>query len=273
MTEDLRALLRAELGAQRPPPLGDVVGAAMREGRRIRRNRRLRILSAGLAAAMVAAAGVVTQQSRQLADRPDPGIPAAAAVPGAADPLPPGNVPEAVPAPTATRVARTLTLHSGTVRADGTRTKATSAAMLHLLTQLLPPGRTSHYEVAPDDDLRVQLYLDDGGGPGMVRVEVGKNPPVVDEPPRSGSVSVTISHMPDNCVQTTTVDAMWPDGTLVRVDVATCLTRDGANEPTRAALTADQAVRVATDPRWGVTMDRQLVATGAKRFPGVPVFG
>jgi hypothetical protein len=137
----------------------------------------------------------------------------------------------------------------------------------------LPPGRTSHYGVAPDDDLRVQLYLDDGGGPAMVRVAVDKSPPFVDEPPRSGSLSVTISHMPDNCVETTTVDAAWPDGTLVRVDVATCLAQDGANEPTRAALTTDQAVRVATDPRWGVTMDRQLVTAGAERFPDVPVSG
>ena len=34
MTEDLRALLRADLSGERPPPLGDLVGTAIREGRR-----------------------------------------------------------------------------------------------------------------------------------------------------------------------------------------------------------------------------------------------
>jgi hypothetical protein len=145
--------------------------------------------------------------------------------------------------------------------------------MLHLLSQLLPPGRTSHYGVASDNDLRVQLYLDDGAGPAMVRVEVDKSAPFGDEPPRGGTASVTIRHMPDNCVESTAVDAEWPDGTLVQVDVATCLDWDGSqNAPSRAALTVDEAVRVAADPRWGVTMDRSLVALGAEEFPKIPVF-
>ena len=117
----------------------------------------------------------------------------------------------------------------------------------------------------------MQLYLDDGSGPGMVRVAVAGEQPIADEPPRAGTVSVTITHMPDNCLQGTVVDAAWPDGTLVQVDVASCL--DQAGPPTLPALTDDQAVRVAADPRWGVTMDSRLVAEGAKRFPALPVIG
>jgi hypothetical protein len=49
VTDELRALLRADLGDERPPPIGDVVGAALRDGRRIRRRRRL--ATAGSAAA------------------------------------------------------------------------------------------------------------------------------------------------------------------------------------------------------------------------------
>jgi hypothetical protein len=77
--------------------------------------------------------------------------------------------------------------------------------------------------------------------------------------------------MPDNCLQGTVVDAAWPDGTLVQVDVASCL--DPAGPPTPPALTVDQAVRVAADPRWGVTMDTALVAAGARQFPTLPVLG
>jgi hypothetical protein len=183
--------------------------------------------------------------------------------------VPPRIVPIQPAAPTVAPQARTLTIHSGTARADGLRRKATSAAMLHLLTVLLPPGRTSHYGVASDDDLHVQLYLDDGNGPAMVRVALDKTA-AGDESPRGATVTVTIQHMPDNCLRSTVVDAAWPDGTLVRVDVAACLPSGG---PTREALTADEAVRVASDPRWGLMMDDRLIALGAQQFPmRLPVF-
>lgn len=55
MTDELRALLQADLDAERPPPIGDIVGAAMRAGRRKRRKRRLR-LGAALAGVLLLAA-------------------------------------------------------------------------------------------------------------------------------------------------------------------------------------------------------------------------
>ncbi|WP_203785811.1 hypothetical protein [Paractinoplanes rishiriensis] len=57
--------------------------------------------------------------------------------------------------------------------------------MLHLLTTLLPPGRTSGY--AAPDDLSVQLYLDEGAGPGLVRAT--GSPPVRPSPPTRPSGS------------------------------------------------------------------------------------
>ncbi|GAA2632495.1 hypothetical protein [Paractinoplanes durhamensis] len=264
MTEDLRARelqarlradLQAGLHAECPPPLGDVVGAAIRDGRRLRRKRR--IGSAVTVIALLAAGGVI------VGDRVRPERverPAA---------LSPQTVPPGATAPMAAVQARTLTIHSGTVRAEGTRTKATSAAMLHLLTMLLPPGRTSHYGVSADDDLLVQLSLDDGRGPAMVRVAVDKIVPLGDEPPHAGIAQVTISSNPGNCRTTLAVDATWPDGTLVEVEVPTCPATAGG--PSRPALTTDEAIRIAADPRWGVAMDPGLVADGAKLFPAVPV--
>jgi len=264
VTEDLRALLRADLSGERPPPLGDLVGAAIRDGRRIRRKQRIRRIGAGLLAVAAAVTAFVLVGDGGVAGRRFPPTEAAGV-------LSPPSVPLAGPVPVSTAEARTLTIRSGTKRAGGSREKATSAAMLHLLTQLLPPGRMTHLGVAAEDDLQVQLYLDDGSGPGMVRVGVGASGPISGEPPGGETVSVTIRHMPDNCLQGTVVDAAWPDGTLVRVDVASCL--DQAGPPTLPALTVDQAVRVAADPRWGVTMDATLVAAGAKQFPSLPVLG
>jgi hypothetical protein len=264
VTEDLRALLRADLSGERPPPLGDLVGAAIRDGRRIRRKQRIGRIGAGLLAIAAAVTAFVLLGDGGVAGRRYPPTEAAGV-------LSPPSVPPAVPGPPNTAEARTLTIRGGTTRAGGSREKATSAAMLHLLTQLLPPGRTTHLGVAAGDDLQVQLYLDDGSGPGMVRVSVGKNGPISDEPPRGRTVSMTIRHMPDNCLQGTVVDAAWPDGTLVQVFVASCL--DPAGPPTLPALTVEQAVRVAADPRWGVTMDTALVAAGAKQFPILPVLG
>ncbi|MGX6606475.1 hypothetical protein ACWKSP_30765 [Micromonosporaceae bacterium Da 78-11] len=266
MTDELRGLLRADLAAERPPPIGDVVGAAIREGRRLRRNRRLGA-SAVLVVAVAAAALLLGDGS--VAERSEASVPVGAGPSS----VPPGSVPVRRSAPTAPPQARTLTVHSGTLRAEGMQKKATSAAMLHLLTQLLPPGRTSHFAVAADNDLLVQLYLDDGDGPAMVRVSIGRAAPFGDEPPRGTAATVTIEHLPDNCVQDTVVGAEWPDGTLVQVDVATCLAWDGVqNRPTRPSLTTDEAIRVAADPRWGVAMDADLIDVGAKRFAGLPEF-
>ncbi len=282
MTEELRTLMRSELSAERPPPLGDLVGTAMRDGRRIRRIRRLGAFGAG-----TAVAGIVALAAT-LSGPFGPGAggvqaPAAAPAPSSAAATPPGApTPSGAPALEAPRrfgapAPPEATATASRVRIDVTRgrgpqMKATSAAMLELLTRVLPPGRTSNYGVATGDDLHVQLYLDRGRGPGMIRVSMGKGAP----PPGYGAdmARLTIEHLADNCIQSTVVDAFRSDGTIVQVDIATCLAWDGKqNKPAGAALTAKQAAAIAVDARWGMTMDADLVLAGAKHFPSLPEFG
>jgi hypothetical protein len=267
VTEELRALLRADLADERPPPLGDVVGAALRDGRRIRRRRRL--AAGGSAAAVLLIAAIVAVAAG--AGRP-PGEPAAAVPAGpvpAAAVVPPGSVPTMPVSPGTAPPPRTVTIRDGTQRADGMRKKATSAAMLHLLTALLPPGRTSHYGVASDNDLHVQLYYDAGYGPSMLRLEVGQVPVSGRRPDRGSVAEVTVAHHPGNCVQDTVVSAAWPDGTSVRLDLAGCLDSDGVRNPAAApAISETEAMVIAGDARWGMTMDAGLIAQGAAQFPG-----
>jgi hypothetical protein len=254
--DDLRAALRADLAGERPPPLGDVVGAALGQGRRIRRNRRLAV--GGAAAAVLAVAAFV-------AFGPGPRL---AVFPSA---LPPGSVPSITARPAAVTPTRTVTVRNGTQRAEGMRKKATSAAMLRLLTTLLPPGRTSHYGVARDDDLHVELYYDAGYGPSMLRLEVSRRPT---GHPRGLAAKLTVNHVRDDCVRDTDVLATWADGTQVRLDVATCLDFDGRTyPPARAQLSEAEAALIGTDSRWGVTMDADLVDESASAFPtALPVF-
>jgi hypothetical protein len=122
----------------------------------------------------------------------------------------------------------------------------------------LPPGRTSRYGVVSGNDLLVQLYLDAGAGPQRIRVAVDKTG---DGTRRDPAVAVTVEQNPGDCAVNTTIDAQWSDGTTVRLDVSGCT----------PALSADEAVAVAADPRWGVTMDATLVGAGAARFANVPV--
>ncbi|WP_250003746.1 hypothetical protein [Actinoplanes sp. M2I2] len=284
MTEDLRALLRAELNNERPPPLGDVVGAALRDGRRVRRRRRAGFMAGGSATvlALVLAGGVAAysepRHSAGVGSAPAAPVvapsPAATAWPNAPGQaaqkatVSPGSVPVGPTALLTGRPGRTLAIHSGVDQAAGTREKATTGAMLHLLTQLLPAGRTSNAAVSGAGDPHVQIRLDRGTGPGLLRVTVGLLPVEGARPPRGGTATVTILHVADNCLQDTVAIARWPDGTAVQVDVASCLT--GSSRGPRA-LTADEAATVAADARWGVTMDPDLIKAGAREFGRVPV--
>jgi hypothetical protein len=254
--DDLRAALRADLAGERPPPLGDVVGTAISRGRRVRRNRRLAAVGAGVAVLAIAAFA---------AFGPGPQLPP---LPSA---LPPESVPSIAAPPVAAVPPRSVTVRNGTQRAEGMQKKATPTAMLHLLTTLLPPGRTSHYAVARDDDLHVQLYYDAGYGPSMLRAQVARKDTGV---ARGSAAKLTVTHVPDDCVQDTDVRATWPDGTTVQLDIATCLEFDGRTDPpAKAQLSEAEAALIVADNRWGVTMDAGLVDQAAAEFPtALPVF-
>ena len=307
MTDELRALLRADLAAERPPPIGDVVGDALRDGRRIRRRRRIAAAGAGatvfgLVTAMLVGGGIAAWWEPA---RRSPGVEQAAgpngqpgggpaplpsggaasqapatvpAVPGgvaASRPgLPPGSVPVSATAPPALARARTLTIHSGTAGAGGRQKRATSAGMIQLLTELLPAGRASRPAVAADDERHVRLHLDRGAGTGLLHLRVDQIAAGTPRPARGSTVEVTVRHFPDDCVRAVVVDARWADGTVVRLDVATCMDVDGRRRlPTEPALTPDEAVEVVADPRWGVTMNAGLVDRGDATFPRLPEFG
>ena len=158
----------------------------------------------------------------------------------------------------------------------------TPAAVVYRLQQLLPAGPTSGFAGSDQDAVSGQIYLDQGQGPGMVRLEVTTRSADGPDCATSDGIVVTcehlpdgdtavVQHMPSNCVQSLTVAVDHPGGAHVLLSVATCLAWNGTtNPPSAPALTQDQAVRIADDPGWGLTMNAALVAAAQQKFPQLP---
>ena len=149
---------------------------------------------------------------------------------------------------------------------------ATPESLLAATLQLLPPGQRSHYAKSSAGDLVVQTQLDDGSGPGLIRIAV--TPFLHRLSPRASSDSwrlpsgnaVTVSRVPGNCVQSLHVDVQRPNGVVVSVDVATC------RPERRSALTQEQAIALADDPLIGAQLPADLVLRSATRFPNLARF-
>lgn len=155
----------------------------------------------------------------------------------------------------------------------------TAAAIVYRLQQLLPAGQTSGFAGSP---MLGQIYLDQGHGPGMVRLSIATGVhPRSNCTPSSGT-QISCEHLSDgsqavvvrnprNCVQSLSVDVIHPNGVAVQASVASCLAWNGTTNPAgRPALTQDEAIRIADDPSWGPTMSSALVAAAAQKFPNLP---
>ncbi|MGD0554286.1 MAG: hypothetical protein ABSA93_04815 [Streptosporangiaceae bacterium] len=164
----------------------------------------------------------------------------------------------------------------------GPKAPTSSAAVLDELLKLLPPGATSNYAFY---DLGAQTYLKGASGLGMIRLILFKgslNPDactsaVPSDMTRTCSTlpsgaTVLTTRISDNCIEPLVIDVDHGDGTVVEIDVATCLAWNGqTNPPTQLAITAAQALRIAANPVWGSSqMDAALVRAAASRFADLP---
>ena len=246
MREQFQAIEWAE------PPIGDLVDNAVAQGRRMRTARRVRA-GGGAGLAMLAVAGVITGLALT---NPNGSAPAPATVVAA---------PSAVPSAASSSAAP-----SSAAPASGPRVKATPAGLLELLLQDLPKGKTSHYAGAhqPDSaDITLQTFLDRGQGNGMIRVTVlqSRANSQVTWTPAAGGVDYLVHHLANNCLQTTSVVVRHPGDLLVQFDLSTCIPFSRKHPP--QVLTVAEAVKIGSDPRWGLSIDPALNERGADRFP------
>ncbi|MFE0459107.1 hypothetical protein ACFW1A_07565 [Kitasatospora sp. NPDC058965] len=268
--KDFRSDLSEELASQDPPPLGGLVPAAIRGGRRTRRIRRAGGLTGSMAA--LTAAGLLLGGPLSTADRST--VPAAAAAalsagPSAAGPSPAG------PSPASSPGAR-----SAGAPAPGTVPTSPEALLAALLHALPTGGTTGTYagEASSGPDWTVaQTYRTTAAGTGMIRVFLHTADPDRACGPSDGCFrdrrgqAVRVEHVPGNCIEDTVVLVTHPDGTEVQLDLSTCLAWDGrANLPGVRALTEDQAVEVAGDPAISRLMTPAQGAAAARQFPQLP---
>jgi hypothetical protein len=248
MEDDFHTRLAAELDNEHEPPLGDLVTNALRQGRRRRTMRRTTYAGGTLVTTGALIAGlVISGQSGRHA--------------------PPAAIGAAHPG---------LSI----AQSSAPRSPVTSAAIVFRLKQILPPGTTSDYGRASDVPAWGQIALDRGHGPAKLLLHVGTpTGPGRCVTHSDAGLSVQCATLPDgarlslmrfsdDCNLSLVVDVYHSNGVNVLFDVTTCLTTNGrANPP---ALSVAEAVAVADDPSWGVTMDSALVAAAQREFPDLP---
>jgi hypothetical protein len=235
MSNDIHRMLVEELDKRPAPPLGDLAGDAVARGRRLRRARTARGLGAG-AAALAVFVVLVTVGVTRATGPSSVGVGPSSVVAGAA--------------PTTKLVP------------------ATSAGVLELLTRLLPAGTTSAFAVADDDPLHVQLMIDRGQGPAMIRVSIfhAGGCQSTCRPVGGGAVAAT-GEIPDNCIQRWRITVYHANGDAIAFDLSSCLEWNGTtNPPSPRALSDAEAIAIGANAGFGTKMPADLVAAGAQHF-------
>ena len=274
-------MFREEMASQARPPLDGLAQEVLSEGKRARRARTAKIASAVLAVAGLIGAGVavpvITGGHSAVADRGTAAKVASPAQPGTRT-APTGGA-NTVPA---AAILTTVDSPADIPQPAGPKAPTTSAAVLDELLKLLPPGRTSNYAF---DGLGAQTYLDGASGLGMIRIYLFRgslNPDactgaVPSDMTRTcgtlpSGATVLTTRISDNCIEPLSVDVDHGDGSVVEINVASCLPWNGtSNPPAHEAITAAQAEQIAANPAWGaVQMNAALVREANRRFADVP---
>jgi hypothetical protein len=295
MDERLQSMFRNEMSSHARPPLDGMAEEVLARGRRARRARTAKIASiavvaagfVGVAVAVPAIAGSHSASTaRGAGTMPDR---------GAVKPAGPArsHTPSAQASPTSASGPEAVLLAKASPfnyipQPSGRKAPTSAAAILDELLKLLPPGATSNYALFNDGPnyLGAQAELAGKSGVGMIRIHLigglSVNPDACAGKPRRGmtmtcstlpnGVPVTVTRNSGNCIQSASVDVDHGLGTVVQIDLATCLPWNGtSNPPSPMAITVAQAEQIAANPAWGMAnMNAALVHHAASRFAAVP---
>ncbi|HUN36675.1 MAG TPA: hypothetical protein VMU95_32165 [Trebonia sp.] len=276
-------MFRSEMSSQARPSLDGLAQEVLAGGRRARRARTAKIASTVLVAAGLA--GAVVAVAVPKATGSHPAASDRTAVSKSAGPVDQTRTAPAGSASTVPAAAILTTVNSPVAyipQPAGPKAPTTSAAILGELLKLLPPGATSNYAFYGGG---AQTYLDGPSGVGMIRIFLFRgslNPgactgAVPSDMTRTCTTlptgaTVLTTRISDNCVEPLAIDVDHGNGTVVQINVASCLAWNGtSNPPSPMAITAAQAEQIAANPAWGaLQMDAAVVHAAASRFAGIP---
>lgn len=298
MGDRFRSMIESEFAEVDPPPIGDLVDNAIRDGRRLRRTRVVQRSVACFAAMGVLVLGVGMATSTLRPDgspAPDDGF---AAPPGAVPASTAPHVPVEPSADPSGRTYRTMPPDTPTMAvfsdlhledAESKPPTAPPAAVLLALGTVLPTGPTIAFAGSRFDTFTgVQVFLDRGAGFGMIRVAMARYAP---RPGRSCAigppgVAVTCTEqkgalvetfeIESNCVQRRGVNVYRPDGITIQVNIGSCLADGqwgaaGRLTVDKQVLAIDEAVQIGLNPVWD---DRTMIETTTKAtdlYPSLPI--
>jgi hypothetical protein len=300
MGDRFRSMIESELAEVEPPPIGDLVDNAIRDGRTLRRTRLVQRGVACVAAvgALVLGAGLTSTTLRT--DKPSgPGYGVAADVPSWPDgtgPTGPGSTGPTGPATAAKRATAmpadtpTMGIYQANRDYAGFQSRppeAAPASVLLALGSVLPAGATTGEAGGRFDTFTgVQLFLNRGEGLGMVRVAVArylmKPPPCASSPgvvvrctEADGAVVETFE-IESNCVQRRGVNVYRDDGVVVQVNVGSCLVEGRWTTPpdepvVDQVLAVSEAVKIGLAPVWNEKMMIESSAKAGQRYPDLPI--
>ncbi|MFH8387371.1 hypothetical protein ACH4E7_41800 [Kitasatospora sp. NPDC018058] len=277
--DDFRTALSDELSGLAAPPLGDLVAAATRQGRRVRRKRAVAAAAAVVAVVTALLCGVPGTGRAQLqAVAPDRegSVPSAGA-------RAPGTAASPAPAPAPGTAAPTTT---ATAAPTGRLVTTTGPALLAVLLKTLPPTeKASHFAADSGEYPKAEADLTDDRGTGRITVSLSPeagNPcdasaGSVNAPGRcfrdghGQQVRISYGQVEGPCTQYVMVTVTHPDGTAVHISMPDCLAKKGGTHPPGTiALTEDQAVAIAGDPAFSLRMDSGFVQAAADQFHALP---
>jgi hypothetical protein len=278
-------MIESELAEVVPPPIGDLVDNAIRDGRQLRRIRLVHRSVACVAAvgALVLGLGMATATLR-----PD-GVPdkAGGEVGVAAGELS-ASASRTTGVPVGTPTMGLYQAKQNYPGAESKRSPAAPAAVLIALGAVLPPGQTVGYAGGRFDTYTgVQIFLDRGEGFGMVRVAVaryamtpardcGGSPGVLVRCTEEEGAVVETFEIESNCVQRRGVNVYRADGIAIQVNVGSCLVDGKWESPStdsvdEQVLGVNEAVKIGLAPVWNERTMSDAAAKASQRYPDLPI--
>jgi hypothetical protein len=170
----------------------------------------------------------------------------------------------------------------GSARTPGPLAPAMPEGVLELLIELLPGGTSDHAGSAVtwtySGTIGVQLYLVRDEAPGMIRLWLSHEEPKSAPHCGAGELCyalpdgslVILYDSPDDCANGRSVVLHRTDGVRIHLSLVRCLAWEiGGTKSVTPALTTQEALDIAIDPRWGAELPMEIVRRGAERFPNL----